>query len=305
MFEELSKDIKAALYERMSSPLYSSFIISWLLCNWQIPYVTIFVSKEYFPLTINSTEVKDKIEYIQQYILNDCYCIKLFFIPLVSTILFITVFPFLTNGAFWLSEWFKKWRKEQRLKFLGETPIPGTEFIKIKADYEQQVANLSVLVNEKNRIEEEKNKLMNSNYQIEKESRRKDEENKKANDEILLNGKTIDDLRSKLDDVVEIRPSFLEDIMYGKWEYTYSLSVGQSAVESIEIKDKNKYFRNGQYVFDIDRFHYDPKNRIIRFIKLEKAGGERSFTNELKIITKNIFEGKEDGVTTIKYTRVV
>lgn len=53
---EFLKSIRAVLYDRVASPFYGTLIISWLLWNWKIPYVTFFVSESLLKMT--------KIEYI-------------------------------------------------------------------------------------------------------------------------------------------------------------------------------------------------------------------------------------------------
>lgn len=43
MFEELRKSFGENLRERLTSPFYGSFVISWCLWNWKVWYVTVFV----------------------------------------------------------------------------------------------------------------------------------------------------------------------------------------------------------------------------------------------------------------------
>lgn len=46
MFDELKKSISAILYERTTSPLFGSFILSWTVWNWKIFYITLFISED-------------------------------------------------------------------------------------------------------------------------------------------------------------------------------------------------------------------------------------------------------------------
>jgi len=83
------KSMKSILHERISSPFYGSLIVSWLLWNWKIPYVTLFVDSS--KLTV------DKIAYIM---INCNDCRYLIYYPLISTVVILTVIPFITNGAY-------------------------------------------------------------------------------------------------------------------------------------------------------------------------------------------------------------
>ncbi|PKG77092.1 hypothetical protein CXF80_01450 [Shewanella sp. Actino-trap-3] len=45
MIKEITNSFKAALYQRVSSPLYGTYIFSWILYNWLIVLPFIFGSK--------------------------------------------------------------------------------------------------------------------------------------------------------------------------------------------------------------------------------------------------------------------
>lgn len=113
MLEETKKSINTILNERVSSPFYGTLIISWLLWNWKIIYLTIFISEK--------TLKKNKIDYIVSNY-NDCYHLILY--PLLSTIIILTILPFITNGAYWIDLNFEKWRVEKRTKFRKNNYLP-------------------------------------------------------------------------------------------------------------------------------------------------------------------------------------
>jgi hypothetical protein len=46
MIEETKKSIQSILYQRVSSPFYGTSIVSWLIWNWKVIYLTIFVSEK-------------------------------------------------------------------------------------------------------------------------------------------------------------------------------------------------------------------------------------------------------------------
>jgi hypothetical protein len=61
MQSEIKKSINSILFERLTSPLYGTLIISWLIWNWKIIYLTLFVDSEenYEEIEIKT---KEKIE---------------------------------------------------------------------------------------------------------------------------------------------------------------------------------------------------------------------------------------------------
>jgi YesN/AraC family two-component response regulator len=103
MIEETKKSIQSILYQRVSSPFYGTLIVSWLIWNWKIIYLTIFVSEVFFK--------ESKIDFITK---NYSDINHLAWLPLTSTIILLTVFPFITNGAYWLDILFNNWRENKK-----------------------------------------------------------------------------------------------------------------------------------------------------------------------------------------------
>ncbi|MCS6128885.1 hypothetical protein G3485_17345 [Shewanella baltica] len=108
MFQALTTSMKATLYERTSSPIFSSFIISWLICNFRI--VILFFS---------SLEPRYKIYEIELVISKDILNIPflesfhipyfhLFFIPLAISLFYTLLLPFIEARLY------KVWLKGQR-----------------------------------------------------------------------------------------------------------------------------------------------------------------------------------------------
>jgi hypothetical protein len=101
---EYKKSAKILFEERLSSPLYGTFIISWVICNWKIIYLTLFIGQEQIkPLT--------KIEYISKYYFK-WYNLTLY--PLLSSIILITVIPWLGNKLFQVYLYYEKQRRTFR-----------------------------------------------------------------------------------------------------------------------------------------------------------------------------------------------
>ena len=103
MIDELKKSVNSTLYERVSSPFYGALIISWLVWNWKIVYLTFFISEK--KIEVN------KIDFIASNFL-DIHLLLTY--PLLSTAFVLTIAPFLTNGAYWLHLKFNKWRTDKK-----------------------------------------------------------------------------------------------------------------------------------------------------------------------------------------------
>lgn len=104
MITEFRKSINSILYERVSGPLFGTITVSWITWNWKIIYLTIFVSE--------SKICNNKIEYIVE---NYSNFNTLIYYPLITTFVFITVVPFISNGAFWINLYFRQWRSNKKL----------------------------------------------------------------------------------------------------------------------------------------------------------------------------------------------
>lgn len=99
--ENLSKSISTVLYDRISSPLFGTFIFSWAVCNWQFFYATAFVSEN---------RVGNKLVYASRFLTVD----TILYYPLLSTVFLIVVAPVLSNAAYWMSLKFQKWKIDQK-----------------------------------------------------------------------------------------------------------------------------------------------------------------------------------------------
>ena len=103
MFDSIYKLIR----ERVGSPLYGTLIISWLIINWKIPYLTLFVSeKTIAPAT--------KIDFI---ITNYWHWWPGLLLPVISTIILLTLMQFLDREVFRLYQKFKTDKRKIREAF--------------------------------------------------------------------------------------------------------------------------------------------------------------------------------------------
>jgi len=128
MIEDVSKTIKAILYDRISSPLFGTFLLSWCGWNWRLIFLF---------LTDSSTKVAAKFQYVDTalYPSNSVTFVYGFLLPATTTAFFLYIYPRIARVVY------GHWREEQnRLKNLqiekdGETPLKQEEAREIKAKH--------------------------------------------------------------------------------------------------------------------------------------------------------------------------
>jgi hypothetical protein len=90
MFLDFMKQLRVLLYERISSPLLSTFVVSWLVWNYQI-VLAIFAG----------TDLEKKI-YILNALLNfESSPWRLLIGPALTTLVFIFLYPYPARGVYW------------------------------------------------------------------------------------------------------------------------------------------------------------------------------------------------------------
>ena len=138
MQSEIKKSINSILFERVTSPLYGTLIISWLIWNWKIIYLTLFVDSE----EIEGTRI--------DFILNN-YSEKnhLLTYPLISTLLLITIFPFISNGAYWVNLKFKKWKIDQKNSIEEKQLLTLEQSISIRKELKEKENDFQEMISKK------------------------------------------------------------------------------------------------------------------------------------------------------------
>lgn len=139
MISELTKSINSILYERVTSPLYGALFFSWSVWNWKIIYLTIFVSAE----SIKET----KIDYISNNY-SDIHFLLTY--PVISTLLLLTVVPFLTNAAYWAHIKFHKWKTDKKHEVEMKQLLTIEQSIQIRSEIAEQEKEFDNLLSRKN-----------------------------------------------------------------------------------------------------------------------------------------------------------
>lgn len=117
MFDDLTKEIKAQLYERAKSPLTGAFLLSW--CAWNFHPVAIFFS---------SLSYDEKVSHWHAYYSGDWDSLLFGFIfPFVTSALFILLYPFPAKWAYHYWHWQHTKIKKIQQRLEDETPLTQEE----------------------------------------------------------------------------------------------------------------------------------------------------------------------------------
>jgi hypothetical protein len=139
MIDEIRKSINSTLYQRVTSPLYGTLALTWLIWNWKIWYLTLFVSEDKLSTT--------KLNFI---VCNYSDPIFLVWLPLISTTLILTVVQFVSNGTYWLDLKFKTWRINQRNGIEGKQLLTLEQSIKLRTEIREQENTFDKLLEKRN-----------------------------------------------------------------------------------------------------------------------------------------------------------
>lgn len=158
---EWLKNIFTPFYERIKSPLYSTFIISWLIVNWKVVFA-IFTSAK----TINGCT---KFHYLSCYLsfFHGQQIFNLLIFPLLITAAYIYIFPLIDDLIFEHVENQKNKRKENKLNILKKYKVAGERFVDLLNNYNIQKDKLAKLENNLSDRESEiiKNEELLKSYQ--------------------------------------------------------------------------------------------------------------------------------------------
>jgi hypothetical protein len=129
MFDDITKEIKAQLYDRARSPLFGGFVFAWVA--WNFPSVLAILSDMPF---------SEKLEFWAKFYGGEWESLsRLFLYPLGSAILFIAVYPFPARWTFHYWHWQHTKLKAIQQNIEDSTPMTQEEVKELrKITLEQQ-----------------------------------------------------------------------------------------------------------------------------------------------------------------------
>ncbi|MEW8092543.1 MAG: hypothetical protein AB2777_17575 [Candidatus Thiodiazotropha endolucinida] len=258
MINEVIKSVKSSLYERVSSPLFGAFLISWIA--WNYKFVVILFSK---------MTAHEKFDYIETFI----YCGPVatitqgFLFPFITAVVFILVYPYPSRWlyGYWNNQ--QKILKEIKQKIEDETPLTIEESRTIRREMLQLE---SVFDNEIRRKDSELEKLKTENQylnnELEDQRRKKHylsrtrQKNSKSTDDVSYKEPTIsneklliieivanaDDLSTKQSIIRDAKINKLKaEVLLGELENENYIDVTKNSLDddtyTLTLKGKREY----------------------------------------------------------------
>ena len=165
MIEDVTKSIESSLYDRVSSPLFGAFTLSWGVWNYKL-LLTL----------LSSMNVQSKIEHIETVLYSDYQALILigFIYPLITSVLFILIYPFPAKFIYqyWHSQQIQLKTIKQNIE--DETPLTieesreiRREILNLESQYEAELNRRSA-ENDRLRelVKELENDLLNANNKL-------------------------------------------------------------------------------------------------------------------------------------------
>ncbi len=140
MFEEITKSIKAHLYDRTSSPLLGAFLFSWLI--WNFKFIMLIFSSE-------SIDVKYDILESQLYTDHLHYLYYWLITPFITSVIFLYVYPFPAKWVFKFTRKRQQQLKELRQSIDDEELLDNKESRKLKREVYELEQSFDAVVKKK------------------------------------------------------------------------------------------------------------------------------------------------------------
>ncbi len=226
------KDLK----DRVSSPFFSSFIISWLLFNWKVPIALIFY---------NAEDLKaDGYNSFIQLLKGEVVPPQSFWLPLGSAFLYCLVFPALRNGIIAAQSWYKSWGSELELKYTKGV-VSISKYLILRQNLEKRTETLEKVLSLETKTQEDFENLRSEKLQLQGNVTRLQKE--------------IADWKKDT------------SMLNGDWRISgvdYNNNVPNKNPNEIIIQN-NSVFTEGnrtQSIADIENFHFNPETSILFFV---------------------------------------
>lgn len=280
---ELYKELKL----RVSNPLISSFIISWLIINWRIPIALIFYKHDELS--------KDKLISYFDLIVKNFSAVNCIFIPILAALIYTFVFPLIKMLISAFYTYIQKISEDWNLRISKGGSIPINKYLDLRSEFIKQQAELKELID----TESETKKLLdNANFDIKKIT----ESNTMYFNE-LNNWKKANDI-SKLN---------------GEWEFTMHTNITNEKIKT------TLFISNGDFNFGnsinnpyenkrikIKWLYYSITNRWLYLVlDVITSNNSGSFENsnylfqELRVTGDfDVLEGKENNISPIIYKKI-
>jgi hypothetical protein len=271
------------LNERARSPLYGSFIISWLIWNWKIVFVILFFKKEDFH--------GDNInEFIYYHYVNTGDTILY---PLLVALLYIYFLPLIDLGLLKYAEEQKREKIDEKIRIGRKHFIDGNTYYDLKLEFEKEKKKVidfeKTIKGFKADIAGKDNMIENLNAQI----AQKEEIHKKDNAHIMS-------LNRRHDIAKFFAGRWIRESVNGTEIVREELNIVGSEYKTIikGVEGLSCYIELPEFDFEQRRFTF------VKYGAQTNANDRRPLAIvDLNIISNDRFEGFENKTIKVTYIR--
>jgi signal transduction histidine kinase len=160
MLKEILPSFKKSFEERLSNPILGTFSIAWIIINWRLWTILLFSKKT----------IEDKITFIEKSYVD---WHSLFLYPLIFTVVYLVIFPWLLLGIQLLQEKANGQRKIHKLGVDAKYAKLRVELVEAEAEIESLKLRYTLdaeMKKKSNEMELEQDKVKYE-FEIEKEKR--------------------------------------------------------------------------------------------------------------------------------------
>jgi hypothetical protein len=274
---EKLKDVLDNIRDRFSNPLIFSFLISWLIFNWEITVALLW----YDSSQLQSKGFNSIFDFISCKLNKDC---SIFF-PILFSVFYTGFSPIVKNVIRAFYSWTQKWGENWNLKIVKGGNISIDKYLFLRERYLQKIEQLEYITKEESKISQKYNHLDKEHIELKREISKTQNFIKEITDSSFLNG---------------------------YWECRFKKRESSStnySVENIRIFNNDYYiigdFGHEKHVFNIRSF-FKYHNHLV-FVKegvFDKGIlNQRYLFNNLNIEGNGRLVGTENGEYDIEYIR--
>ena len=273
-------DIFKELRERLINPLFSSFIIAWVVINWRIPVGLIFYSNA----NLKVDGYNSYMDLIAKNYSSWHYVVYPFLISFVYTF----AFPFFRNVIFAFQTWIKTKSTNWNLEISRVGKVSMERYIQLKQKYYEQSKTLEQLFTDEG-------KYLDENKELNVEKAKLFTENNKLSSDLNY-WNSMNDSR----------------VLNGEWDYSFRASItDEIKAYRVEISGNQFYLykdaskRDRIEIYNIQDFFCNPFSRRLCLALVPMSTPGKTIFHNLQF-PNGISElrGTEDGTYTIVYRKL-
>ncbi len=299
--DKIKDSVKNYLDDRLKNPYFASVIAVWLITN-RVLVFGLFNFESTLTLEQRTSWVHQQFKQFEWYGIGGFYMVAIWSLFWGY---FVMILMNQLNG---FGKIIFKWVNRNIINLLRK--IDPASWVSIKEHFalKKIVADL----------EDNVNKRKGENIQLQKEYEISEDkivvlEEKKKELEIDLDQKkeSIREYDTKIQELLKATPKVevqvegndISEIFKGKWRNDYVFSDGREGDEIFEIIEGNKYIKDGEHIFNIEKVEINKKENRVKFTKVG-VNDDRVAVNFLTIVNKKTLIGMEDKGTRITYSRI-